>query len=87
MPEYLYTDGEGHEVTKTHRMLYTTSVYCDICGAEMWRKPQPVSVTWGGLSPSQGAVNKRIRNLINSAPERRDNFDKAHDAHEKRSEQ
>jgi hypothetical protein len=54
MPEYLYMDENGHQVTMVHRMLYQTAVICDQCGEVMWRVPQGGQyVNWGGLPPSR----------------------------------
>ena len=83
---YTYMDGDGHVVTMDHRMLYTTSVICNQCGAEMWRKPQPVNVTWGGLAPSQGQIQPNIQELIDTADERRDKFNAEHEEHERRGD-
>jgi len=71
MPEYVYRDAAGHEVTYTQRMGYTTAVICG-CGLEMHRKPQTFLVNWGGLKPSQGELSKPIKELIETAPARRD---------------
>jgi hypothetical protein len=71
----------------THRMLYTTSIICGTCGAEMWRKPQPVTVTWGGLAPSGGEPSPAVQELLRTAPERRDAFEAEHEAHENRTGQ
>jgi hypothetical protein len=87
MGEYLYIDEQGHNLTVTHRMLYSSSVVCDACGAEMWRKPQPVSVTWGGLAPSGGELAPDVQELIDTAPERRAVFEAEHEAHERRTGQ
>ena len=86
MGEYLYIDDEGHEVTITHRMLYTTGIICGTCGAEMWRRPQSPYVTWGGLPPSSGEMSPEIKNLIDTAPERRDKFAEVHEKHERDTE-
>ena len=83
MAEYDYIDGEGHQVTIRHRMLYTTSILCDICGAVMWRKPRALAVTWGGLAPSQGQLDNSIQNLVDTAPERREGFEAVHEKHER----
>ncbi|KPJ89946.1 MAG: hypothetical protein AMJ53_15260 [Gammaproteobacteria bacterium SG8_11] len=81
MPEYLYTDAEGHQVTKRHRMLYTTGIICDDCGGPMWRKPQPVAINWGGLAPSQGELAPELQRLTNESERQR-----RHDALEKELE-
>jgi hypothetical protein len=86
MPEYLYVDGEGHLATVNHRMLWSTGVVCTTCGAEMWRKPQPVAVVWGGLPPSGGDLNPNVQELLDTAPERRERFEAQHEEHERRTE-
>lgn len=85
MPEYLYTDELGHLSTVTHEMFYNGDVICDQCGAEMWRKPQPINVTWGGLAPSKGEVNPEVQHLLDTADERRAKFDAEHEEHERRT--
>ena len=72
MPEYIYMDKNDHRQTMTLPMEYSTAVICTTCGLEMWRKPQQVTVTWGGLRPSQGEVNPVIRSMIDDAPRRRE---------------
>lgn len=83
MPDYQYTDQNGHIYHATHRMLYSTGVTCTVCGAEMWRRPQPVMVSWGGLAPSQGDMPLVGKHLIATADERRDAFLKLHEQHER----
>jgi hypothetical protein len=70
MPEYIYTDAYRHEQTATLPMTSTAVVICTACGAQMWRKPQPISVTWGGLRPSQGEIHPDIKQLIDGRPQR-----------------
>lgn len=72
MPEYIYLDNNHHTETVTHRMLYTTGIVCAACGLEMWRKPQPFLVNWGGIRPSQGELAPAIKEHIKRAPENRD---------------
>lgn len=71
MPEYIYTDASRHNVTITHRMLYSTSIVCAACGATMWRKPQAVAVNWSGLPPSKGELSPVIKQAIADGPRRR----------------
>lgn len=51
MPEYLYICPEGHPKPVNHRMDEDPTIICE-CGKKMHRKPQAVSVNWGGLKPS-----------------------------------
>lgn len=83
MPEYLYTCPEQHEATITERMLYSTGHVCAACGLEMWRKPQITTVVWGGLAPSEGEPAPAVRELIDTADERRDKFEELHEEHER----
>ena len=85
MPIYLYTDENDHTQTVTHRMLYSTGVICIACGLQMWRKPQGFQVTWGGLRPSAGELDPEVKQLVNTADERRDKFIKRHEKHERDS--
>ena len=86
MGQYLYLDVNGHEVTVTHRMLYTSAVICSTCEEMMWKKPQSVAVNWGGLPPSGGELNPDIRGLLDTADERRDAFEQEHEEHETRTD-
>jgi hypothetical protein len=85
MPEYLYIDENEHTQTVTHPVVFDEPVTCVACGSEMWRKPQSFTVTWGGLRPSQGELHPEIKNLVDTAPERRAVFDKEHEEHERNS--
>lgn len=82
MPQYLYIDQFRHHVTLTARMGYTTGVICATCGAEMWRKPQAVSVTWGGLRPSQGELSHEIQDHIRDVDRKRDRYEDKHGDHD-----
>lgn len=70
MPEYTYTDPQHHEAVMTISMKSTAVVICIACGAQMWRKPQLINVTWGGLRPSQGEIHPNIHALINGRSRR-----------------
>ena len=72
MPDYLYRCASGHEWSRIERMLYGTAILCPMCGADAWRKPQPVGVNWGGLRPSQGELSPAVKDLINGVDERKD---------------
>lgn len=85
MPEYLYIDENEHEQTVSHRMLYGTGVVCAACGLEMWRKPQSFIVTWGGLKPSDGELDPKVKHLVDTQDERRAAFEGVHEEHERNS--
>jgi hypothetical protein len=82
MPNYTYTDGM-HTTTVTHRMLWSTAVVCATCGADMWRKPQAVTVLWGGMPPSGGELSLEIKQHMNNVDESRDKFSEEHEKHER----
>ena len=84
MPNYTYTDGM-HTTTVTHRMLWSTAVVCATCGADMWRKPQSVTVLWGGLPPSGGELSPDIQTHIKNLPKSQDEFEEEHEKHEQRT--
>jgi hypothetical protein len=87
MPEYRYKDANGHKMDVVHPMAWSEPVICSTCGAEMWRVPQPVTVTWGGLAPSGGDLAPEIQQHLATADEQRDRFARAHEEHEGRNEQ
>ena len=72
MPEYIYRCKAGHEQTIIEPMFTVTTTWCAECGAKMARKPQIISVNWGGLAPSQGELAPVQKAIIEGAPERRD---------------
>lgn len=74
MPEYTYTDELGHIVTMTHKMMYNGPVHCTQCGGEMWKRPQLVAVTWGGLPPSSGELSPTIADHVRNADRNRDDY-------------
>lgn len=76
MPDYTYSDGNGHTIEVNHRMLYTTGVLCAICNADMHRVPQPVRINWNGVPPSKGDMVPAVRDLANNADRRRDEVDR-----------
>ena len=86
MPEYLMRCKNGHEQTVFQHMEPTAQTTCPICGSPMWRKPQPVMVNWNGLRPSQGELHPEIKELVDTAPERRAAFEQEHEEHEKRTD-
>ena len=76
MPEYTYTDEQGHVTTITHRMLYTTAIICAVCDLEMWKRPPQIAgVLWGGLPPSAGDTIPEFREFVDTADERRDRYE------------
>lgn len=75
MPEYIYMDKNDHRQTMTLPMAYSEPVICSVCGATMWRKPQAVAISWGGLRPSQGEIHPNIQHMINDAPRRREEYE------------
>lgn len=86
MPEYQYKDENGHVTTVTHRMLYSTGIVCTTCDAEMWRVPQPVLVTWGGLAPSAGDLAPDVQDIVNNADRNRAAFEEVHEKHERETD-
>lgn len=74
MPEYTYKDANGHVVTMTHEMMYNGPVHCTLCGGEMWKVPQIVAVTWGGLPPSQENIHPNIAGHIRNVERNRDEY-------------
>ena len=83
MPQYQYKDENGHMTTVTHRMMYSTGIVCTTCDAEMWRVPQSVMVTWGGLPPSGGDLAPDVQNIVNNADRNRAKFEETHENHER----
>lgn len=84
MPTYTYIDFEGHTETITEPMFCDVIHVCAACGSEMWRKPELVSVTWGGLKPSGGDRPREVQELLDNVDRRRDEFAKKHEEHERR---
>jgi hypothetical protein len=78
MPEYTYICTVGHTFEIAERMLYTTGRVCQACGQPMRRKPQTHAVNWGMLRPSQGELSATVRDLIDTAPERRERYQERH---------
>jgi putative FmdB family regulatory protein len=73
MPAYVYLCKTCKtEVNISERMHNSELHICPECGSIMHRRPQPVSVNWGGLKPSQGSLHPNIKNLIEDAPRRRE---------------
>lgn len=80
MPIYLYSDPNGHEVEISHGMTDTITVFCQICGAAMHRKPQRVYVNWGGLPPHLETMRgPAVRSIIDDADRRRDQYESTKD--------
>ena len=83
MPEYLYKDESGHTKKVIHRMMWSTAIVCTTCDAEMWRVPQRVTVTWGGLAPSAGDLAPDVQDIVNNADRNRAEFEEIHEHHER----
>lgn len=81
MPIYIYCDDAGHEQEIAHGMLDTPCIVCE-CGLQMHRKPQVTLINWGAFRKE---LHPNIKNLIESAPERRDKFAQEHEEHERRT--
>lgn len=90
MPEYSFVDRNGHDAT----MIYSFSEYmqagpviCAECGEEMQRKYEGAPhINWAGLKPNAGRLTPDVQNLLNTAPQRRDEFEREHEEHEHRTE-
>lgn len=83
MPTYTYTDELKHVTTFTEPMLFQGERHCTICGAVMWRKPQPFAIHWAGMKPSAGEYSYAIRNHLSTLDEQRDKFTERHEQHER----
>lgn len=83
MPEYLYKDANGHTTSVVHPMMWSTGIVCTTCDLDMWRVPQPVTVTWGGLPPSAGDLSPGVRNMVDNADRNRAEFQEIHEKHER----
>lgn len=77
-PLYEYIDENKHVTTITEPMVTSVTHICMACGLSMWRKPTVTMVNWNGLKPSAGEMSTNIRNLINGAPQRRDEYEAKH---------
>lgn len=75
-PEYLYTCENSHFHSLVHSMSANPDIDCIICGGLMWRKPQLAAINWEGSKPSDGGPAPDVQRLIDTAPERRDDFEK-----------
>ena len=83
MPEYLYKCPEAHTTSITHPMLFNGAISCTICNGQMWRVPQSVTVTWGGLAPSEaGEMSPEVADHINNADRKRDEYQAMKEARE-----
>ena len=85
MPEYLMLCRNGHKLNVNQHMATNERVICIECGSVMWRKPQVVRVNWNGLKPSQGELHPELKELVDTAPERRAEFEIVHEEHERRT--
>ena len=82
MASYTYTDESGHMQAVQHGMIDNPVIVC-ACGLDMWRMPpQSVSVSWGGLSPSN-SINRsvEVEDFINpnNVDERLDDYERKND--------
>ena len=84
MPSYLYRDRAGHMRRMFHRMLYTTGIICLRCALPMHRVPQAMRINWNG-NRAVTEMHPNIRGLIDTAPQRRAEFAKEHEDHERRT--
>lgn len=73
MPDYIYRCVNGHETSVTEPMFAQSEIICG-CGLAMWRKPQIVGVTWGGLPPSRAGMSPVVQDMIDGADKRRDEY-------------
>lgn len=78
MPEYKYRCEDSHDTTVQQSMTEDALTECPICGRHAWRVPQPVAVNWNGLPPSKGGIDPLAQRLIDTAPERRDEYERRH---------
>ena len=85
MPNYTYTDENGHEFDCVLPYDFNDVIICTTCGAEMWRKPPSnVAVNWGGLSPSaMESMSPEIASHMTDLDHKRAEFERIHDEHEK----
>ena len=88
MPEYVFVDRNGHSLivgmTFSEYAEDNTPI-CLKCGETMTRRYSAPNVSWGGLRPSQGEYSPEIKKLFDTAPKRRERFDKEHERHEHKS--
>lgn len=85
-PEYLYVCENSHFHSVVHSMSDDPKIKCIICGERMWRKPQASAINWEGSKPSGGGPAPDVQRLIDTAPERKDEFLRRHEEHERRTE-
>lgn len=79
MPIYVYRCPAAHEQQIFHRMADDPAVTCADCGQPMRRKPLPVVVHWGGLSPSAGDRNPAVQSVIDNASQHKDIYQGVHE--------
>lgn len=87
MPSYLYRCVDcGHLADYAHGAALDPLITCDECGGVMRKKPQMVSVTWGGPPPSAGGKHPLVERLNATYAERVDAFARKKEQHVKRTE-
>ena len=80
MPVYVYVDSK-HDLTTAHGMTENPEIICPECGQRMHRKPQAVSVNWGGLPPHQSHLRSpAVQSMIDNADQRRETFEATKDS-------
>lgn len=87
MTIYVYQDTAGHKTEVNLRMSAADDappVICRKCGAVMRRVPQAPRVNYNGDTSSH-PLHPAIKQLINDAPRRRDQYAKEHEEHERRT--
>lgn len=63
----------------SHGMNDAVVPYCPTCKAAMHKKPQAPMVNWNGLPPHLETHNPVVREMVNGAPKRRDEYAKNHE--------
>ncbi len=95
MTEYLYACPQCDRERWVEHSLLRTEFHVELCmepfmnmncATIMSRKPIFPNVNWGGLRPSQGEHRGPVKDLIDTAPKRKDEFLARHEYHEKVSD-
>lgn len=87
MPSYLYRCVDcGYLAEFFHSASLELLPTCDECGGVMRKKPQVVSVNWGGPPPSAGGKHPVVERLNATYAERVDAFARKKEEHVKRTE-
>lgn len=85
MPIYTYKDENGHITEIIHAMTQDEPYFCPICGAEMWRVPQPVSAIWHGDKPSAGGWHPLVKQLKADKGKNQEKFYRKREEHYRRT--